>query len=156
MSKKKTGAEMILDMLKQYIDEAEKPDNCEDCEYRDEDCDCCDGDCEEEDEDERDEDENEYYSHNECEDHDGNCEDCSYYNEDDCCCELDNEDETEDREEDEEEDEEENTQTEALSKFIMSVNTVLGGDMGLLVFDKSNKKDMEKIAAIFGEYAKRL
>ena len=148
MSKKKTGAEMILDMLKQYIDEAEKPDNCENCEYWDEDCDCCDGDCEE--------DENEYYRHNECEDHDGNCEECSYYNEDDCCCELDNEDETEDREEDEEEDEEENTQIEDLSKFIMSVNTVLGGDMGLLVFDKSNKKDMEKIAAIFGEYAKRL
>ena len=144
MSKKKIGAEMILDMLKQYIDEAEKPDNCEDCEYWDEDCDCCDGDCEE--------DENEYYRHNECEDHDGDCEDCSYYNEDDCCCELDNEDETED----EEEDEEENTQTEDLSKFITSVNTVLGGDMGLLVFDKSNKKDMEKIAAIFGEYAKRL
>ena len=144
MSKKKTDAEMILDMLKQYIDEAEKPDNCEDCEYWDEDCDCCDGDCEE--------DENEYYSHNECEDHDGNCEDCSYYNEDDCCCELDNEDETED----EEEDEEENTQIEELSKFIMSVNTVLGGDMGLLVFDKSNKKDMEKLAAIFREYAKRL
>ena len=101
MSKKKTGAEMILGMLKQYIDEAEKPDNCEDCEYWDEDCDCCDGDCEEE-------------------------------------------------------DEEENTQIEELSKFIISVNTALGSDMGLLIFDKSNKKDMEKISAIFGEYAKRL
>lgn len=145
MSKKKTGAEMILDMLKQYVDEAENPDNCEDCEYWDEDCDCCDGDCEE--------DENEYYRHNECEDHDGDCEDCSYYNEDDCCCELDNEDE---EAEDEEEDEEENTQIEDLSKFITSVGTVLGGDMGLLVFDKSNKKDMEKLAAIFEEYAKRL
>ena len=144
MNKKKTGAEMILGMLKQYIDEAEKPDNCEDCEYWDEDCHCCDGDCEE--------DENEYYNHNECEDHDGNCEDCSYYNEDDCCCEIDNEDETED----EEEDEEENTQIEELSKFIISVNTALGSDMGLLIFDKSNKKDMEKISAIFGEYAKRL
>lgn len=35
MSKKKTGMEMILDMLKPYMDEAENPDNCEDCEYWD-------------------------------------------------------------------------------------------------------------------------
>ena len=153
MSKKKTGAEMreIAERIKEMIKYLDKDDS-EDCEYWDEDCDCCDGDCEEEDENERNEDENEYYRHNECEDHDGDCEDCSYYNEDDCCCELDDENETED----EEEDEEENTQTEELSKFIMSVNTVLGGNMGLLIFDKSNKKDMEKIAAIFEEYAKRL
>ena len=170
MSKKKTEAEMraIAEMIKNMVkdwhdddfdDEAETEGkenypnkNCEDCEYWDEDCHCCDGDCDEEDEN-REEDENEYYRHNECEDHDGDCEDCSYYNEDDCCCELDDEDE-EDR--DEEEDEEENTQIEDLSKFITSIGTVLGGDMGLLVFDKSNKKDMEKLAAIFGEYAKRL
>lgn len=163
MNKKKTEAEMraIAEMIKNmakdwdkddFDNEAETEDkenypnnNCEDCEYWDEDCDCCDGDCKE--------DENEYYRHNECEDHDGDCDDCSYYNEDDCCCELDNDDE---EAEDKEEDEEEHTQIEDLSKFIMSVNTVLGGDMGLLVFDKSNKKDMEKIAAIFGEYAKRL
>lgn len=76
-----------------------------------------------------------------------NCEDCEYWDEDCDCCDGDCE---------EEEEEEENTQIADLSKFIMSVNTVLGGDMGMLIFDKSNKKDMEKIAAIFGEYARRL
>lgn len=159
MSKKKTETEMraIAEMIKNMVkdwneDEEKEPDPCENCEVHY--CNDCphwhddDDETEEEDED-REEDENEYYKHNECEDHDGYCEDCSYYNEDDCCCELDNEDE-------EAEDEEENTQIEDLSKFITSVGTVLGGDMGLLVFDKSNKKDMEKLAAIFGEYAKRL
>ena len=156
MSKKKTDMEMreIAEMIKEmtkYLDkdEEKEPDPCENCKVHN-DCPYWYGDCDCHDED-REEDENEYYRHNECEDHDGDCEDCSYYNEDDCCCELDNEDETED-----EEDEEKNTQIEDLSKFIISVNTVLGGDMGLLVFDKSNKKDMEKIAAIFREYAKRL
>lgn len=133
-------------------------DQCEHWVYND----CCELDDEGED---CEEDENEYYRHNECEDHDGDCEDCSYYNEDDCCCELDNEDEEDgdafddcnDRDYDcNQWSSKEHTQTEELSKFIMSVNTVLGSDMGLLIFDKSNKKDMEKIAAIFGEYAKRL
>ena len=138
MNKKKTEAEMraIAEMIKDMVKDWNEDDD----------------ETEEEDRD-REEDENEYYRHNECEDHDGDCEDCSYYNEDDCCCELDNDD---DEAEDEEEDEEENTQIEDLSKFITSVGTVLGGSMGLLVFDKSNKKDMEKLAAIFREYAKRL
>lgn len=144
MSKKKTDMEMreIAERIKEMVkdwdkddfdDEAETEDkenyhnnNCEDCEYLDDECDCCDGDCE--------------Y--------------CKYWNWGELCCELNNETEGEDCEEEEEE--EEHAQTDNLSKFIMSVNTVLGGNMGLLVFDKSNKKDMEKIAAIFGEYAKRL
>ena len=167
MSKKKTDMEMILDMLKQYIDEAEKPDNCEDCEYWDEDCDCCDGDCEEEDEVERDEEENEeeqYYRYPECECVDGECDQCDHWVNKDYC-ELDDIYENCEGHEicgcsDEDcyscKGSKENTQIEDLSKFIISINTVLGGDMGLLVFDKSNKKDMEKIAAIFGEYAKRL
>lgn len=144
MSKKKTDMEMreIAEIIKNMVKDWNEDDSNGEDETENEDYDCCDGDCEE--------DENEYYRHNECEDHDGDCEECSYYNEDDCCCELDNEDETEDEEE------EENTQIEDLSKFIISVNAVLGGDMGLLIFDKSNKKDMEKLAAIFGEYAKRL
>ena len=158
MSKKKTGAEMILDMLKQYIDEAEKPDNCEDCEYWDEDCDCCDGDCEEEDEEEQ------YYRYPECECVDGECDQCDHWVNKDYC-ELDDIYENCEGHEicgcsDEDcyscKGSKEHKQTEDLLKFIMSVNTVLGGDMGLLVFDKSNKKDMEKIAAIFEEYAKRL
>lgn len=161
MSKKKTDMEMreIAEMIKNMVkdwNEAETEDkenypnnNCEDCEYWDEDCDCCDGDCEEEDEDERDEEENEYYKHNECEGVDGNCDDCDHWVMNDYC-------ELDDGSDDEEEEEEENTQIADLSKFIMSVNTVLGGDMGMLIFDKSNKKDMEKIAAIFGEYARRL
>ena len=156
MNKKKTEAEMraIAEMIKNmvkdwYEDETEDEENypnnnCEDCEYWDEDCDCCDGDCEE--------DENEYYRHNECEGVDGCCEDCEYWDGRWDGCELDNETEAEDEDGGSKEDK----QTEELSKFIISVNTVLGGDMGLLVFDKSNKKDMEKLSAIFGECAKRL
>lgn len=98
---------------------------------------------EEEDEEEETEEEEDYcyYKHDECEDHDGDCDCCYYWKND--CCELDD-------------DEEEDEDDENLSKFITSVGAVLGGNMGLLVFDKSNKKDMEKLAAIFGEYAKRL
>ena len=177
MSKKKTDMEMreIVERIKEmtkYLDKDEekepKPcENCEDCEYWDEDCDCCDGDCEEEDEDERDEEEDEdeqYYRYPECECVDGECDQCDHWVNTDYC-ELDDIYENCEGHEicgcsDEDcyscKGSKEHKQTEDLSKFIMSVNTVLGSDMGLLVFDKSNKKDMEKIAAIFGEYAKRL
>ena len=189
MSKEKTGMEMIFDMLKPYMDEAEKvykkekeenedgSDNedetenedhkyynkdCESCIYWDDDECCCAFDNETKEEEEK------HYCYPECKHVDGECVRCEYWNYEDYC-------KLDDREEDyEEEDEDafddcndcdydcnqwstkEDPQTDNLSKFIMSVNTVLGGDMGLLVFDKSNKKDMEKLAAIFREYAKRL
>ena len=174
-------AERIKEMAKYWDkDEEKKSDPCENCKvhndcpywYGDEEHDALD--------DEEHEEENE--DRKCC---DGDCENCIYWDDDECCCAFDNETEDEEENEDEEEDEEEqyyryprcegheicgcsdedcysckgskeHRQTEELSKFIISVNTVLGGDMGLLVFDKSNKKDMEKLAAIFGEYAKRL
>lgn len=157
MSKMKTGAEMIFDMLKPYMNETEKAYNCEDCEYWNED----DSDDEEENEDE----EEQYYRYPECECVDGECDQCDHWVNTDYC-ELDDiysDDEADAFDDCNDRDYEcnqwsskEHRPTEELSKFIMSVNTVLGGDMGLLVFDKSNKEDMEKIAAIFREYAKRL
>ncbi len=148
MSKKKTGAEMILDMLKQYIDEAEKIHK----------------------EKTEPESSNKDWDYPGCEDVNGECEWCKHWDENWGCCDYED-DKTED-EENEDGDAfndcndrdyecnqwstEEHKQIEELSKLITSVGTVLGGNMGLLVFDKSNKKDMEKLAAIFGEYAKRL
>lgn len=204
MSKKKTGAEMILDMFKKYMDEAEKaykadnkeeeidPRSCndEDCE----DCPWFDGwictldDDNEEDEGDKEEDEKGYYAYPEYEDVDGDRTYCRWNsNEDDCELDDNNKeeeiddcwtdddcfDDCNDREYDcidnslcdncphcwhvdKEEKEKENQQIEDLSKLVKSVGTVLGGDMGLLVFDKSNRKDMEKLSRIFGEYAKQL
>lgn len=71
------------------------------------------------------------------------CNDCPYRHDNEDCCELDDEDG-------------DHKPIEDLSKFITSVGTVLSGNMGLLVFDKSNKKDMEKLATIFKDYAERL
>lgn len=85
---------------------------------------------------------------------DEDCENCKYWNWDELYCELNSSNSNNDK--DMYKGSKEHTQTEELSKFIISVNTVLGGDMGMVVFDKSNKKDMEKLAAIFGNYAKRL
>ena len=170
MSKKKTDMEMLKGLIGQYItahpegaeeieEIIEELDPCINCEvHYCNDCPNWHGDEEHYDLDNKDEkeareeDENEYYKHNECEGVDGCCEDCEYWNWGELCCELDDETEAED----EDEGSKEHKQIEELSKFITSIGTVLGGNMGLLVFDKSNKKDMEKLAAIFGEYAKRL
>ena len=169
MNKKKTDIEMreIAEMIKNMVKDWNEDDSDDEDETENEDCDYCDGDCEEENEDERDEEEDEeeqYYRYPECECVDGECDQCDHWVNKDYC-ELDDIYENCEGHEicgcsDEDcyscKGSKENRQTEDLSKFIMSVNTVLGGDMGLLIFDKSNKKDMEKIAAIFGEYAKRL
>ena len=168
MSKKKTDMEMreiaerIKEMAKYWNendsddeDETENEDHkccdrdCENCIYWDADECCCAFDkeyIEDEEEEDEEEDEEEHYRYPECDYVDGECDRCEYRVDDDHC-ELDDEGE---------DDEEEEEKVEELSKFIMSVGAVLGRDMGLLVFDKSNKKDMEKLAAIFGEYAKRL
>ena len=159
MSKKKTDAEMraiaemIKDMVKDWneddLDDEEEDENSEEDEKE-----------EDEDEDE----EEQYYRYPECECVDSECDQCDHWVNTDYC-ELDDIYENCEGHEicgcsDEDcyscKGSKEHTQIEELSKFIISVNTVLGGDMGLLVFDKSNKKDMEKLAAIFGEYAKRL
>lgn len=178
MSKKKTEAEMraIAEMIKNMVtdwneDEEKEPDPCENCEVHY--CNDCphwhdeenEEEAEDEKEDEEEEDEEEqYYRYPECECVDGECDQCDHWINTDYC-ELDDIYENGEGHEicgcsDEDcyscKGSKENTQIEELSKFIISVNTVLGGDMGLLVFDKSNKKDMEKIAAIFSEYAKRL
>ena len=180
MSKKKTGAEMILDMLKQYteahpetvkkidetIDEIAPCIRCEahycsDCpNWRDEFA-----------EDYEEEDEEGYYEYPECEAHDGDCTECSCWNSDEDYCELDEEGKEEDEIDDcwnDDDDwdklddhcrglkEKENQQLEDLSKLVKSVGAVLGGNTGVLIFDKSNKKDMEKLAAIFADYAKQL
>lgn len=200
MSKKKTGAEMVQKLIKQYI--KAHPEVAEEIEETIEEVDPCINwevhycsDCpalddeENEEENEDEEEEEEYYRYPECECVDGECdqcehwvyndccelddegedceeeedcdccdgdcdENCKYWNWDELCCELNNSNSNNDK--DMRKGSKEYTQTEELSKFIMSVGAVLGGDMGLLVFDKSNKKDMEKLAAIFEEYAKRL
>ena len=183
MSKKKTDKEMIFGafeaykkIVKNYVSGKDE-DGCyeyNECEETDGDCSKCDhwdwrdGEClmpysydEEENEDEEEE---QYYRYPECECVDGECDQCDHWVNKDYC-ELDDIYENCEGHEicgcsDEDcyscKGSKEHRQTEELSKFIMSVNTVLGRDMGLLVFDKSNKKDMEKLAAIFGEYAKRL
>lgn len=173
MSKKKTDMEMreiaerIKNMVKDWNEddwddlneeEAEDEENEEE-DYRHPECECVDGEC----------DQCEHWVYNDCcelddegedceeEEEDiygGDCENCKYWNWSELCCELNNNSSNNDK--DMCNDSKEHTQIEELSKFIMSVNTVLGSDMGLLVFDKSNKKDMGKIAAIFGEYAKKL
>ena len=176
MNKKKTEAEMkeIAEMIKEMTkywdkDEEKEPEPCENCEvhndcpywYGDEEHDDLD---DEENEDEEEDEEEQYYRYPECECVDGECDQCDHWVNTDYC-ELDDIYENCEGHEicgcsDEDcyscKGSKEHKQIEDLSKFIMSVNTVLGGDMGLLVFDKSNKKDMEKIAAIFGEYAKQL
>ena len=153
MSKKKTDMEMreIAERIKEmakYWNENDLDDEVE---------------TENEDEEKEDEEE-QYYRYPECECVDGECDQCDHWVNTDYC-ELDDIYENCEGHEicgcsDEDcyscKGSKEHKPTEDLSKFIISVNTVLGSDMGLLVFDKSNKKDMEKIAAIFGEYAKRL
>lgn len=197
MSKKKTGAEIILDMLKQYteahpetvkkidetIDEIAPCIRCEahycnDCpNWRDEFAD------------DYEEDEDEEEKCKDCDYYDG--EGCNYHHDDDdldyneyynpTYCAKDNEEEIDDCWNDDDDwgelddycegheicgcsDEDcysckgskENQQIEDLSKLVKSVGAVLGGNMGILVFDKSNRKDMEKLSRIFGEYAKQL
>ena len=180
MSKKKTDMEILRELIGQYItahhgsaeeieEIIEELDPCVNCEvhycndcphWHDDDLD----DEENEDEEEDEEEEEQYYRYPECECVDGECDQCDHWVNTDYC-ELDDIYENCEGHEicgcsDEDcyscKGSKKHIQTEELSKFIISVNTVLGGDMGLLVFDKSNKKDMEKIAAIFGEYAKRL
>ena len=159
MSKKKTDMEMreIAEMIKTMVKgwNEDGLDDEEEDEDREED--------EKEDDEEEDEEE-QYYRYPECECVDGECDQCDHWVNTDCC-ELDDIYENCEGHEicgcsDEDcyscKGSKEHTQIEDLSKFITSIGTVLGGDMGLLVFDKSNKKDMEKLAAIFGEYAKRL
>ena len=183
MSKKKTCAEMIRGLIEQYIttypegaeeieEIIEELDPCINCEVHycnncshwhdneekdekeDEDWDCCE-------DDEEDEEEEEYYCHPECECVDGECGQCDHWVDEDYC-ELDDEDgdafnDCNDRDyECNQWSTEKHKQIEELSKFITSVGNVLGGNIGLLVFDKSNKKDMEKLAAIFKDYAERL
>ena len=181
MNKKKTDMEMreIAERIKEMAKYWNEDDSDDEDETENEDRKCCDGDCEnciywDDDEcccafdnkieDEEEDEEEQYYRYPECECVDGECDQCDHWVNKDYC-ELDDIYENCEGHEicgcsDEDcyscKGSKEHRQTEELSKFIMSVNTVLGGDMGLLVFDKSNKKDMEKIAAIFGEYAKRL
>lgn len=184
MSKKKIDLEMreIAERIKEMTKYWDEDDSDDEAETENENSHCCDGDCknciywdndehccafdnktEEEDEEEEDEEE-QYYRYPECECVDGECDQCDHWINTDYC-ELDDIYENCEGHEicgcsDEDcyscKGSKENTQIEELSKFITSVNTVLGGDMGLLVFDKSNKKDMEKLAAIFKEYAKQL
>lgn len=148
MSKKKTDAEMIRELIEQYI--TTYPEAAEEIEEIIEELDPC-VNCE-------------VHYCNDCSHwHDNEEEDEDWDEED--CCELDDEDgDCEGHEicgcNDEDcyscKGTEEHKQIEDLSKFITSVGTILGGDMGLLVFDKSNKKDMEKLAAIFKDYTEKL
>lgn len=149
MNKKKTGAEMIFDMFKKYMDEAAEVYEAKK---------------------EKEQGEG-YYDYPECEDVDGDCTRCLYWNSNEDYCELDEEGEEEEEIDDcwnDDDDwgelddhcrglkEKENQQLEDLSKLVKSIGTVLDGDMGILVFDKSNRKDMEKLSRIFADYAKRL
>lgn len=186
MSKKKTDMEMLKGLIGQYItahpegaeeieEIIEELDPCINCEVHycndcpnwhdsDDKAETEDDRDDEEDEDEEEDEEDEYYRYPECECVDGECDQCDYWVNKDYCKLDDIYENCEGHEicgcSDEDcyscKGSKEHKQIEELSKFIMSVGTVLGGDMGLLVFDKSNKKDMEKLAAIFGEYAKRL
>lgn len=152
-------------------------EDCEDCPWFDGWI-CTLDDDNEEDEGDKDRDEEGYYKYPECEAHDGDCTECSYWNSNEDYCELDNNEEEDNNCNDchdckyyyddddsncsdcplaiDEEEEKENPQIEDLSKLVKSVGAVLGEDMGVLIFDKSNKKDMEKLSRIFADYAKRL